>query len=118
MAAYRNQHPPQPTPPVLAPKRIPVIARLVLDDYSEECYPAIALRWTATHVMVSIQADPGNPDSTFYVWLLAEDIARVLRTPHHHRRQMWPARLPSPARPPGPDGQPDSLGGVHLAVAT
>lgn len=81
MLLYRNQQPPQSTPVVLSPRRIPVIARLVLDDLSEECWPAVAIRWSPTHVLVSVQLDPGNPDSTTYLWLLADDVARVLRTP-------------------------------------
>ena len=54
-----------------------VIARLVLDNGAEEWRPVKAVRWTAEHVLVHGQAEDLGGD--FYAWLVADDVARVIR---------------------------------------
>ncbi|WP_188940601.1 hypothetical protein [Nakamurella endophytica] len=59
-----------------AGRSVPVIARFVLLDGSEEWRPCTAARWTDRAVLVSCG------DRTFgqdYTWLPVEDVARVLR---------------------------------------
>lgn len=58
----------------------PVIARLVWPD-REEGWPAKAIRWTSTAVLVSIQIVPDDPRATRYVWLCSDDVKRVIRAP-------------------------------------
>ena len=55
----------------------PVIARLVRDDGAEEWRPVRAVRWTAGHVLIHGQADDLGGD--YYAWLIADDVARVIR---------------------------------------
>lgn len=55
----------------------PVIARLVWPD-REEGWPAKAIRWTDTAVLVAIQIEPDNPLATRHVWLRADDVMRKL----------------------------------------
>ena len=58
----------------------PVIARLVWAD-REEGWPAKAVRWTATAVLVGIQIVPDDPLVTRYVWLAAGDVKRKISAP-------------------------------------
>ncbi len=60
---------------------IPVIARLVWED-CEEWWPARAVRWTDTAVLVSIQLDPPDPLKNKTVWLAVDDVKRRHRQPH------------------------------------
>lgn len=55
----------------------PVIARLVWPD-REEGWPARAIRWSSTAVLVSIQIVPDDPLGTRYVWLAADDVKRTI----------------------------------------
>jgi hypothetical protein len=58
-----------------------VIARLVWPD-GEEYVPALANRWTRTHVMVVQYADDGDGRRREVVtWLRAEDVRRSIRLP-------------------------------------
>lgn len=58
---------------------IPVIARLVCPDGSEEWWPARAVRWTATSVLIGFETEPGDHRSLRYLWLAVDDVARVIR---------------------------------------
>ena len=59
-----------------------MIARLIRDDGTEEWRPVRAVRWTAEHVLIHGQADELGGD--YYAWLIADDVARVIRprSPH------------------------------------
>ena len=63
--------------PTGATSPCPVIARLVWPD-REEGWPAKAVRWTSTAVLVSIQIVPDDPMVTRYVWLAADDVKRKI----------------------------------------
>lgn len=63
---------------------IPVIARLVWED-CEEWWPARAVRWTDTAVLVSIQLAPPDPLNNRTVWLSVADVKRRHRQPHWSR---------------------------------
>jgi hypothetical protein len=58
---------------------IPVIARLVYPDGSEEWWPAKATRWTPTSVLIGFETEPGDHRSLRYLWLSVDDVARVIR---------------------------------------
>ena len=66
--------------PTGATSPCPVIARLVWPD-REEGWPAKAVRWTSTAVLVSIQIVPDDPMATRYVWLAADDVKRKITAP-------------------------------------
>lgn len=55
----------------------PVIARLVWPD-REEGWPAKAIRWNDTDVLVAIQILPDDPLAVRYVWLCVADVRRKL----------------------------------------
>lgn len=55
----------------------PVIARLVWPD-REEGWPAKAVRWNDTEVLVSIRIEPDDPLAVRHVWLAAADVRRKL----------------------------------------
>lgn len=76
--AYVNQVKPAVVPGG-AQGSIPVIARLVLLDGSEEWWPARAVRWTRTEVLIARQLDPTDSLSVRHLWLPVGDVARVLR---------------------------------------
>lgn len=60
----------------------PVILRLVLPDGSEEWRLGNAFRWTpGGAVMVSWQAQPGDPRSVEHAWLPLADVKRVIVRP-------------------------------------
>jgi hypothetical protein len=61
--------------PVRPQGDIPVVVRVVWSDGHEEWWPARAIRWTATHVMVS-WLDSEKPRTDRYEWLRAGDVAR------------------------------------------
>lgn len=61
---------------------IPVIARLVWPD-CEEWYPARAVRWTPSAVLVSIQTTVGDPLANKLAWLAPADVKR------RHRQPRW-----------------------------
>ena len=75
---YRNAVKPDKVP-LGGTGAIPVIARLVREDGSEEWWPARAVRWTATDVLIGFEAEPGDPKSLRYLWLRVDDVARVIR---------------------------------------
>ena len=75
---YRNSVKPDAVPPG-GMGAIPVIARLVCPDGSEEWWPARAVRWTATSVLIGFEAEPGDHRSLRYLWLSVDDVARVIR---------------------------------------
>lgn len=54
-----------------------VIARLVLQDGTEEWWPARTLKFTATHVLVAFE--PAS--EPVYVWLTPADIRRTMHMP-------------------------------------
>ncbi len=58
---------------------IPVIARLVCPDGSEEWWPAKATRWTPSSVLIGFETEPGDHNSLRYLWLAVDDVARVIR---------------------------------------
>ena len=58
--------------PVRPQGDVPVIARVVWSDGSEEWRPARAVRWTSTHVMVAWRDSPKDPYSERHEWLRAE----------------------------------------------
>ena len=60
---YRNTVQPDTVPSGSPGGAIPVIARLVCADGLEEWWPARAVRWTATDVLIGFEAEPGNPRS-------------------------------------------------------
>jgi hypothetical protein len=71
---------------------IPVIARLVLAD-REEWRPAVAIRWTPTHVMVRVEEHrPGTPIKADYLWLPAADVTRAIRQPRDRPAPPGPRR--------------------------
>jgi hypothetical protein len=74
---YLNAARPPVVPTRFTGRSYPVIARLVLPDGGEEWWPAVAVKWTDTHVLVSTQ--PGQ--DRVYTWLEADDVARVIRRP-------------------------------------
>lgn len=75
---YVNIERPANVPLNPAGKSYPVIARFVLPDRSEIWLPAVAVRWTDTHVFVGTQhAD----DEKTYSWLQADDVTRAIRRP-------------------------------------
>jgi len=76
---YRNAVQPDTVPSGNPGGAIPVIARLVCADGLEEWWPARAVRWTATDVLIGFEAEPGNPRSLRYLWLRVNDVARVIR---------------------------------------
>lgn len=80
---------------------VPVIVHVVWDD-REELLPGRAVRWTDSHVMVSL-VDPDGPRGgrENYVWLRAADVFRTL------------PRRPRPVRIPAPNASdvPDRAGG-------
>jgi hypothetical protein len=57
-----------------------VIARLVWPD-GEEYVPAVANRWTRTHVLVVQYVQGGGRRREVLTWLRAEDVRRSLRLP-------------------------------------
>jgi hypothetical protein len=57
-----------------------VIARLVWPD-REEYVPAVANRWTRTHVVVQYAHDADGRRREVVTWLRAEDLRRSLRLP-------------------------------------
>jgi hypothetical protein len=76
--------------PASVPQRpmgeIPVIVRLVWPD-GEECRPAFANRWTATHVLVRWHDEQErNRHQYSLVWLRAEDVSRSIRPEGNRRR--------------------------------
>lgn len=75
----RNHQPP-PDPPLRPMGQIPVIARLIWTD-GVEWVPALAIRWTPTHVMVSWSDPTAGPLRTAYAWLPAADVRRSIRRP-------------------------------------
>jgi hypothetical protein len=58
---------------------IPVIARLVCADGVEEWWPARAVQWTTTEVMIGFEAEPGDHKSLRHLWLRVDDVARCIR---------------------------------------
>jgi hypothetical protein len=54
-----------------------VIATLLLIRY-DHGWPAKAVRWTRTAVLVSIQIVPDDRLATRYVWLAADDVKRKI----------------------------------------
>jgi hypothetical protein len=60
-----------------------VIARLVWPDRIE-FVPALANRWTRTHVLiVQYRRDPSGRLSEVLTWLRATDVRRTIRIPPH-----------------------------------
>lgn len=76
---YRNTVQPDTVPSGNPGGPIPVIARLVCADGLEEWWPARAVQWTATDVLIGFEAEPGNSRSLRYLWLRVDDVARVIR---------------------------------------
>lgn len=68
--------------PAHAPMRrmgeIPVLARVEWDDGAQEWLPAIAARWTSTHVMVTWRDEVRVPRTVHFEWLQAHDVARTI----------------------------------------
>ncbi|MGV8973488.1 MAG: hypothetical protein ACOH10_14285, partial [Rhodoglobus sp.] len=68
--------------PARAPMRrmgeIPVLARLVWDDGTQEWMPAMAVRWTPTHVMVTWRDEVRAPRTERFEWLQSQDVVRTL----------------------------------------
>lgn len=93
MGRYANEDVPARIPPKNM-GAIPVIARLV-DPHGDEYWPAVARKWTKTHVWVTF----GEDDSA---WLAAVDVYRVLR-PGHIEAAKWrdPTRDYGPPTRPG-----------------
>ena len=60
---------------------IPVIARLVRADGTEEWWPARAVRWTEDAVLVGYESSPGDQKSLRHLWLAIDDVMRVIRPP-------------------------------------
>lgn len=78
---------------------IPVLARLVEVDATERWIPAVANRWTSTHVLVTWREDPDKPREESLCWLPARDVARQLHGPSstvalwwQHFRELNPGR--------------------------
>ena len=76
---YRNAVKPDKVPSGSPGGAIPVIARLVCADGLEEWWPARAVRWTTTDVLIGFETEPGKPRSLRYLWLRVDDVARVIR---------------------------------------
>jgi hypothetical protein len=76
-----NYHQPADVPVRPAPGRILVIARLVWPD-REEWVPAVANRWTRTHVLVlrTVHDQHGKPCEDA-LWLRAIDVRRTIDHP-------------------------------------
>ena len=84
---------------------VPVIAHVVWDD-REELLPGRAVRWTDSHVMVSL-VDPdgsGAGGRENYVWLRAADVFRTLP------RRPRPVRLPAPSTSEARNGAGEAVG--------
>ena len=62
--------------PVRPMGEIPVIVRVAWEGGGEEWRAAKAVRWTATHVMVTWRDDPNSPKTERYEWLRAPDVVR------------------------------------------
>ncbi|MBM9466739.1 hypothetical protein [Nakamurella leprariae] len=59
---------------------IPVVARLVFADGRQQWWPAQAVRWTRSAVLVAIRPPTGQlRASPWYLWLSAVDVTRVLQ---------------------------------------
>jgi hypothetical protein len=46
-----------------------------------ELRPAVAIRWTRTHVMICLEDHGGAKVSSDWLWLPAADVVRLLRLP-------------------------------------
>ena len=57
---------------------IPVVVLLEWDDGQQERRAAIAVRWTATHVMVTWREDARALRTTRYEWMRAHDVVRTV----------------------------------------
>lgn len=79
-----NYEQPPDVPLRPGPGGLLVIARLVWPD-GEEYAPALANRWTRTHVMVVQYAhDAAGRRREVVTWLRAEDVRRSIRLPAGH----------------------------------
>lgn len=77
-ARVLNQETPHGHVPLRPMGRIPVIARLVTAD-GTELRPAVAIRWTRTHVMVCVEEHRDRKVASDYLWLRAADVVRLFR---------------------------------------
>ncbi|WP_035812053.1 hypothetical protein [Jiangella gansuensis] len=75
---YANEEmPPQGVPP-RNQGHIPVIVRLINEANGVHYRPAVAIRWTQTHVMVKIEG-AGHQGADDLAWVRASDVWRILR---------------------------------------
>ncbi|MEE6289286.1 hypothetical protein V2J52_16655 [Georgenia sp. MJ173] len=59
---------------------VPCLARLVDDDGSSWWVPAVANRWTNSHILVLWRPDPRNHRDERLLWLRKDDVKPWIRT--------------------------------------